>query len=877
MVTVTQKDSDIDVRKTLDNYFSLLSKYQSQLDLPFDLHVLHSFIVQKEWSSNRKVFEDSANRAKLTLRSVLIMYNFFHVDMTDRLVADLTPNMCYLMLLDLYNIQEELLKWSSAYYLAKELKQDIYRYLPNRPVWKRTNRTFLGMMERMLIRLCHSGLEACWSYNAIKRGCPPLRFDNVVKNVAKHAKTMGDDTQADDSIIQNINTVMDRLLGRKLVKVLNKPFQVPTPSLNAGFDSSSSSVNGGNRNFIYHYLNKLVEDYQNQHGADWGNGLLPSTSTLQMFIGERPSPDWDFWENDDALVGDSVEILPEEKEQNISSISDGDLWNLLSRDLIEKYSGDEPAKAGVVALREPFKVRIITKSDSMVNYYGIPLQKKLISFFREDPVFQLMGRPLTLDIINKAYTCVPPSHLLVSGDYSAATDNIYMNVSHAVLSKILSKLNISQESRVVLLKTMMGQNLYYRNTFDQFMDDPTYPSEIKNILRDIKNKNKKNKYTKEDYNRKLDQLFELWQIPKGFHLQKRGQLMGSILSFQVLCLVNFSMFAISVSEFEGIPLESVTTSYCDMKYGLRINGDDISFHASQDFISHWSRVFPRSGLTESVGKNFVSPNKITINSRMYSGIRDKDNKFEWKEVCFVNLGLLLATEDHIVESTNQRKVDLVKSLPAIQREFLRQPENSVRKVNYELFNQFMFFQTNFLGNISGPNWYLPTWVGGLGLECPKDETIIYNKVQHTVATLALTRNSVEDVRKFKILSNSLSLPMVTSQLIQLTNEVSNVLEPVVVMDVEDQEDEIMTELMSFSPFTNLLSPHDLLIKKKGMSDYEYVRNIKSITKRFSKLVSFSSLNLLSDEKMQNLNTLNRPTIHFRLPFNLKKHVDTVTY
>ena len=120
--------------------------------------------------------------------------------------------------------------------------------------------------------------------------------------------------------------------------------------------------------------------------------------------------------------------------------------------------------------------------------------------------------------------------------------------------------------------------------------------------------------TKTAYNEELDRLFNEWGIPTGFHRQTRGQLMGSILSFQVLCLVNYAMFAISVSEYEGKKLDSLTTEYMNDHYGLRINGDDISFHAPQQFIDHWSKTFVKSGLTESIGKNFVSPNKITINS-----------------------------------------------------------------------------------------------------------------------------------------------------------------------------------------------------------------------------------------------------------------------
>jgi hypothetical protein len=90
-------------------------------------------------------------------------------------------------------------------------------------------------------------------------------------------------------------------------------------------------------------------------------------------------------------------------------------------------------------------------------------------------------------------------------------------------------------------------------------------------------------------------------------VQQRGQLMGNLLSFPLLCLVNYLAFRYYTGGDRSIP--------------VKINGDDIVFRASKRFANRWMRKVVGSGLTLSVGKTMVSPRYFTVNSCLFKATR----------------------------------------------------------------------------------------------------------------------------------------------------------------------------------------------------------------------------------------------------------------
>lgn len=95
------------------------------------------------------------------------------------------------------------------------------------------------------------------------------------------------------------------------------------------------------------------------------------------------------------------------------------------------------------------------------------------------------------------------------------------------------------------------------------------------------------------------------EIGGSFFSQRRGQMMGSYLSFPLLCLHNYVMFR---SEFgRSTP--------------VLINGDDIVFRSTKKRFERWSSLVRLAGLKLSAGKTLVSDRNFSLNSTFFRSTR----------------------------------------------------------------------------------------------------------------------------------------------------------------------------------------------------------------------------------------------------------------
>jgi len=145
---------------------------------------------------------------------------------------------------------------------------------------------------------------------------------------------------------------------------------------------------------------------------------------------------------------------------------------------------------------------------------------------------------------------------LVSGDYRSATDNLSLEVAEVILSVVL------ETSAVV-------------------------PTSVKDhamaILRPL-----------------------LFNLECGLEFEvSRGQMMGSYLSFPLLCIQNFLSFEYARRE-EG-----------HARMPLLINGDDILFQAPVGFAQRWMRVVMELGLEVEETKTSVDPSYGSLNSTLF--------------------------------------------------------------------------------------------------------------------------------------------------------------------------------------------------------------------------------------------------------------------
>jgi hypothetical protein len=253
----------------------------------------------------------------------------------------------------------------------------------------------------------------------------------------------------------------------------------------------------------------------------------------------------------------------------------------------------------VEIIREPLKVRTITKGQTHMNGVWSDLQKKLLHRLWEYPCFRLTAGGKVEDeymFQGRLEKGLPDPFVIcedwgyASGDFQGATDSIYRDVMHASIQ------GISDE----LLKNLFANNL------------------SNGII----------SYT--------DICKRLGIEPLACFEQLRGQLMGSIISFVFLCTINACtmLYASEVNHFKIFgPNTKMTLKEKLQNLPCLINGDDILFKSpNREFYEHWLEAIALAGFIPSVGKNYFSKNFSMVNSRYMRHGKDP--------IPYVNMGII---------------------------------------------------------------------------------------------------------------------------------------------------------------------------------------------------------------------------------------------
>jgi hypothetical protein len=143
--------------------------------------------------------------------------------------------------------------------------------------------------------------------------------------------------------------------------------------------------------------------------------------------------------------------------------------------------------------------------------------------------------------------------VFVSGDYESATDNLNSVLQRALLEELF-------DSSTLVPQGIKNQAL------------ETYSSQLTASKRGVEGP---------------------------VYTQRRGQLMGQLTSFPLLCLVNYITFKYSIPR-SGVP--------------VKINGDDIVFRSTPEEYATWADNVAKGGLTLCKGKTFVHSRGFTLNS-----------------------------------------------------------------------------------------------------------------------------------------------------------------------------------------------------------------------------------------------------------------------
>jgi hypothetical protein len=335
------------------------------------------------------------------------------------------------------------------------------------------------------------------------------------------------------------------------------------------------------------------------------------------------------------------------------------IWNQILEYLLDRAMTDYPVlseswtpmEIAPAAIAEPLKVRIVTRSSWVLQLLK-PIQEAWHSTMRRDPIYQLIGgtpvamaiRPLRLEKGQK----------FVSGDYESATDRIHLHYTKFALHAMLDRTDFR---------------------FPKLACTEDLPSLV-GWLR-----------------RLCEHSFTQIYIGSPDEMVQRGQMMGHILSFPLLCIINRSASVIS------IPRDRF----------MLVNGDDVLFAASKREYREWEMHTRHVGLKKSIGKNYYSNEIAMINSEVYTWDKSLGHLVR---VPIPNVGLLGYLTDFV--DKKGRQVTPWEQLSGILRDFWAGIEPRYQKSALELFRKRYPIMSGFPGSVYGP-----TELGCMGLPVPE--------------------------------------------------------------------------------------------------------------------------------------------------------------
>jgi len=337
---------------------------------------------------------------------------------------------------------------------------------------------------------------------------------------------------------------------------------------------------------------------------------------------------------------------------------------------IVQHALEEDPLVKVVGLKEALKIRCISKGPALTYFVLKPIQNSLWKHLKNKKLFQLIGEPITEELMRERFNLYLTlrGYRFHSGDYSAATDGLYSWTTECAAQEILKIYGENQgydidAIGVLLIRSLTGH--VYEMKYDD--DGNVIDGELK--------------------------LAE----------QKCGQLMGSITSFPFLCILNLTLcrWALELAEGRVIPV---------VDFPGWINGDDCltPYKEGCRFPEIWENLAAQFGFKKSLGKTYDSESFCSMNSTTFVATANG-----WREVKYVNLGLVNAAK---------RAGDLgplePSELAPLQAKLLHTcPVEMLEVVN----EMFIAHHKTTLKQFKGP-WFIPQWMGGLGLESLKPIT-----------------------------------------------------------------------------------------------------------------------------------------------------------
>jgi len=540
--------------------------------------------------------------------------------------------------------------------------------------------------------------RVCWSIlQGLKRGCAEVPTDFIVKTMRKHQKALTQQLPriSDENMEKFRRVFRDIWRSKREVRAGRNVYTAygvdkrmrhfADRPANPGFNAcdETTRAGGGRAGHVRAALLDELSEY-----SEIPEGLTLSAWPLVSMTERKP-----------GLVVEN-RVLPVATNKLAR--------RLASRTILAKGGQCEATVAGIL---EPLKCRLITKGSGLPYWAAQPMQRAMWERMQHFDAFALTGRPMdAADLYDIETKCrklgLDDFVLNVSGDYAAATDGLSQQINSCCLEEAMAGAGLIEEERDVCRAVLGNHKIHYiregQGGKSAALIDGEHGAGLADGL-------KRHEYSIQ---------------------QSNGQLMGSVLSFPVLCAINLACFKLALDEYLGreIAVEDLP---------VKINGDDIAFRANEDFYRVWLKWIRIGGFTPSQGKNYISRSFWTINSEGYH-VQQRNGKLALTKMGFLNTGLLYCgrTEYEVDWRESGAKVGLRtenREMPftaKVNRVITESnnPRRTLLRV-HELYRADIAYHTH-RGEI---NMHAAPELGGLGIVLPDGCTTRFTAWQQRVA------------------------------------------------------------------------------------------------------------------------------------------------
>jgi hypothetical protein len=491
-----------------------------------------------------------------------------------------------------------------------------------------------------------------YSFLQSKRAALPVTPEIVLSNFQKHRSQMetSDPLRADsdedmallDEVLENLSPIL-RTLRKKLTYELKDFFANPGREIHKASESASlesSRSTGGQAG----HIRKLL----GVHGIRESEQLFE----MKEHAGPTKGPAGVHFHQVSTTTAHFGEL------QDLEEILNAEVARTTE---VPIYS------AQVEAVLEPFKVRTISKGESLPYYLAKRVQLVLHGAMRKMDCFRLIGRPLDVpdlaDLRRFTEEYMDSNQEWLSIDYSAATDGLSALLSSEIMKELLDGLYFENPQ---LYNMMLGVLAPHR---------VHYP-EVAGV-----------------------------QLPPV--LQRNGQLMGSVLSFPILCLANLGLYLTVRRRINQVaPMKQMLKS-------VLVNGDDMLYIGSKAEWELHQQLGARIGLAMSPGKAYTHKRYANINSASVD-MNLEDPKSCPVIVKFLNVGLMVGrhkvqgkvgSDDH-----KEKKHPMVSVIDKVV-------EGALPGKAAEVFKRYCAMNSTELSKeVQGRNLFLSPQLGGFGVK-----------------------------------------------------------------------------------------------------------------------------------------------------------------